>query len=88
VTGSPGPVTLGDLIRERKLLWVFCDVHAGGCGHERDIDPASLQLDAGEPVPGLGRRHMRCSRCGSREIVTQPELYPGGVAAWRSRRKR
>jgi hypothetical protein len=54
-----GPVTLGDLIREGKLLRVFCDVHAGGCGHERDIYPASLQLGPGESVPDLVDRLRR-----------------------------
>ena len=35
-----GPVTLGDLVREDKLLWVYCC----DCGHERDVDPLSLPL--------------------------------------------
>jgi hypothetical protein len=82
---AEGPVRLGDLAREVKLLWCYCDVHAGGCGRERDVDPASLGLPPGTPVPGLGRRHMRCSRCGSKAIETRPELYPGGVLAWRAR---
>jgi hypothetical protein len=80
-----GPVTLGDLIRDGKFLWCFCDVHASGCGHERDVDPASLGLPLETSVPGLGRRYLKCSRCGSKAIETRPELYPGGVLAWRSR---
>ena len=34
---STGPVTLGDLIREYKLLWVYCCE----CYHERDVNPAT-----------------------------------------------
>jgi hypothetical protein len=35
---STGPVTLGDLIREDKLLWVYCCE----CYHERDLNPATV----------------------------------------------
>lgn len=70
-----GPVTLASLIRDGKLMWVYCN----DCGRERDVDPASLGLPHGTPVPGLGRRHMKCSNCGSRKIDTKPELYPGGI---------
>ena len=76
-----GPVTLGDLIHDGKLMWVYCL----DCCRERDIDPRGLRLPATTPVPGLGRRHMRCSACGSRKIETRPELYPGGVVAARGR---
>ena len=31
------PVTLGDLMRDDKLLWVYCCT----CGHERDVTPAT-----------------------------------------------
>ena len=70
-----GPVTLGDLIEAKKLLWVYCC----DCGHERDVDPAALPLSWNTPVPLIGT-HMKCSACGSRKINTKPELYPGGVA--------
>ncbi len=73
-------VTLGYLIREKKLLWVYCT----SCGRERDVDPSSLALPSDTPVPGLGRRHMKCSACGSRKIDTKPELYPGGTSRRRS----
>jgi hypothetical protein len=73
-----GPVTLGDLMREDKLLWVYCCA----CGHERDVCPATVPLPAETAVPDVGKR-MKCSVCGSRKITTKPELYPGGTTASR-----
>ena len=35
-----GPVTLGDLIEAKKLLWVYCCDR----GQERNVDPAALPL--------------------------------------------
>ena len=72
------PVTLGDLVRNDKLLWVYCC----DCGHERDVNPAMVPLPAETPVPTIGK-HMKCSVCGSRKINTKPGLYPGGVEAMR-----
>lgn len=66
-----GPVTLGDLAREGKLLWVYCC----DCGRERNIDPAALPLPSSYPVPSVGK-HLKCSECGSRKINAKPELYP------------
>jgi hypothetical protein len=57
-----GPVTIGDLMRDRRLLWVYCRE----CGRERDLDPATLPLPGDHPVPDVGKR-MRCSACGSRK---------------------
>ena len=73
-----GPVQLGDLIREHKLIWVYCRA----CYRERDLDPATLPLPGSVPVPDVGKR-MRCSACGSRMISTAPEHVRGGVVAWR-----
>ena len=75
-----GPVTLGDLIREDKLLWVYCC----DCYHERDLNPATVPLPAEMPVPEV-HKHMKCSKCGSRKIDARPEFYPGGVVAMRRR---
>ena len=75
------PVTLGDLVNNDKLLWVYCC----DCGHERDVNPATVPLPAKTPVPAVGK-HMKCSACGSRKINTKPELYPGGVEAMRGGR--
>ena len=72
-------VTLADLIRDRRLLWIYCR----DCGRERDVDPATLPLPGKCPVPEVGKR-MRCSECGSRKIHTAP-VYPGGIDAMRSR---
>lgn len=72
------PVTLGALIADSKLLWCYCRA----CGRERDIDPASVPLPPDFPVPEIGGR-MKCSACGSRRVVTAPELYPGGIATMR-----
>ncbi len=74
----PQPVTLRDLIRDDKLLWVYCR----DCGHERDVNPSNVPLPGDTPVPDVGKK-MKCSKCGSRAIETKPELYPGGVVAMR-----
>lgn len=79
-TNPTGPVQLGDLIRDGKLVWVYCN----GCGRERDLPPASLPLPPDTPVPDVGKR-MTCSACGGTNITTWPELYPGGVVAMRER---
>ena len=81
-TSSAEPVTLGDLIDEGKLLWVYCC----DCGRERDIDPALVPLPANFSVPSVGSR-MKCSKCASRNVNTKPELYPGGIEAMRERRR-
>jgi hypothetical protein len=77
-----GPVTLGDLIREKKLLWTYCR----DCCRERDLDPATVPLPPEFPVPEVGSR-MKCSVCGSRKVETKPELYPGGIEAMRKRHR-
>jgi hypothetical protein len=79
-TFQTGPVRLGDLIAERKLLWGCCTT----CCRERDLDPATIPLPQDYPVPDVGKR-MKCSSCGSRKIDTRPELYPGGIFAMRER---
>jgi hypothetical protein len=49
-----GPFTLGDLIREDKLLWVYCRV----CCRERDVNPANVPLPADTPVPEIGNEML------------------------------
>jgi len=63
------PVTLGDLVEAKKLILIYCC----DCGHERDVDPASLPLSWNTPVSLIGT-HMKCLACGSRKITTKPEL--------------
>ena len=70
-----GPVALGDLVREDKLLWVYCC----DCYHERDVGPATVPLPP--PVPEISKRMK--SACGSRKIDARPEQYPGGVTKMR-----
>jgi hypothetical protein len=31
---------------------------------------------------------MKCSKCGSRNVITTPEQYPGGVTKMRERWRR
>jgi hypothetical protein len=57
-----GLVTLSDLVREDKLLWVFCC----DCGHERDVNPAMVPLPEETPVPAISRR-MKCSVCVAKD---------------------
>ena len=68
-------------MREDKFLWAYCC----DCGHEGDVNPATLPLPAKTPVPEVGK-HMKRSVCGSRKINTKPELYPGRVEAMRRAR--
>ena len=82
MTHTPTPVTLGDLARDGKLLWVYCR----DCGRERDLQPAALPLPPAVTVPSAWR-HFRCSACGGKAITTRPELYPGGIEAARARRQ-
>jgi hypothetical protein len=76
------PVRLGDLIRDGKLLWLYCRE----CYRERDVDPATIPLPPDLPVLNIGK-HMKCSKCGSRKIDSRPELCPGGLEAQRGRRR-
>ena len=38
------PVILADLIRDDKLLWVYCT----DCGHERDVTPSTVPTARGD----------------------------------------
>jgi len=80
-TAAAKPVTLSDLIREDRLLWIYCR----DCYHERDVNPANVPVPGDTPVPDIGKR-MKCSKCGSKKVSTTPEQYPGGVMAMRARR--
>src|SRR5262245_46490346 len=65
-------VTIGDLIREGKLL----EVHCGNCRPERHlyIDAGSLGLPKRMPVPEVAR-HLVCSKCGARNTETHHPIW-------------
>ncbi len=69
---------LGDAVRDRRPLWVFCEA----CSHGAEIDPAGLAKKLGYdcPVPELKRR-MRCSRCGGRQVDVRVKYDGPGVVA-------
>jgi hypothetical protein len=74
-----GPaVVLGDAVRDRRPLWVFCEV----CCHNAEVDPAALarRLGYDYPIPDLKAR-MRCSRCGSRQVDVRVKHASPGVVA-------
>jgi hypothetical protein len=76
------PVTIGDLIRDRRLL----EVHCGNCRPERHlyINPEILRLPKRMPVPEVAN-HLVCSRCGAKNketynpIWARPDARVGGV---------
>lgn len=76
-TGTP--VTLADLIRDGRLLWLYCLA----CRHEVEVDPASLPVPADTPVPAI-RQRLKCSKCGSRDIEAKPQLHPTPLAVIRA----
>ena len=80
---STRPVTLQDLAADGRLLWCYCL----SCQHEREVEPLSLGLDPAEPVPTVGKR-LKCSRCGSREIETKPQLHPEPLEVLRAKYRR
>ena len=80
---STGPVTLDDLAADGRLLWCFCAT----CCHEVEVPPLSLGLPGNVPVPDVARR-LRCSRCGSREIETKPQLHMEPLEVLRARYRR
>ena len=76
------PVTIGDLIRDGRLL----DVHRGNCRPERHLylNPEILRLPNRMPVPEVAG-HLVCSKCGARNSETnnpiwvRPDARVGGV---------
>ena len=62
------PVTIGDLKIAGKLLELGCM----GCSRHLYVDPASLPLPDGLPVPETAGR-LACSQCGA---INQPTWHP------------
>jgi hypothetical protein len=48
------------------------------------VEPSTIPLPPSHPVPTVGKK-MKCSKCGSREITTAPELHEGGIVAYRAK---
>jgi hypothetical protein len=76
------PVTIGDLIRDGKLL----EVHCGNCRPERHLyfEAGSLGLPKRMPVSEVAK-HLVCSKCGARNSETsspiwaRPDASVGGI---------
>jgi hypothetical protein len=66
------PVTIGDLIREGKLL----EVHCGNCRPARHLYIAvgTLDLPKRLPVPEVAN-HLVCSKCGARNGETYHPIW-------------
>jgi hypothetical protein len=66
------PVTIGDLIRDGKLL----EVHCGNCRPARHlyIDASSLDLPKRLPVPEVAN-HLVCSVCGIKNSDTYNPIW-------------
>lgn len=78
MASGPRKVVLGDAVRDRRRLWVYCEL----CGHQSHLDPAELARRVGydRPIVELKRR-MRCSRCGGREVDVRIDNPSLGVVA-------
>ena len=65
-------MTVGDLIREGKLL----EVHCGNCRPARHlyIDAGSLDLPKRLPVPQIAD-HLVCSVCGAKNSDTYHPIW-------------
>ena len=74
------PVTLSTLRRTNRVL----EAHCNECAHFTELDAKTLPFDDDQPVPTAGRR-MKCSRFGSRSVVTRPQVGDEMVAAHRAR---
>ncbi|MDA0368762.1 MAG: hypothetical protein O3C65_12075 [Proteobacteria bacterium] len=63
------PARLSYLVDQKLRLTVWCI----RCDHRADIAVAPLvdKLGANYPIPHVAR-HMKCSRCGNREITVNP----------------
>jgi hypothetical protein len=76
------PVTVGDLIREGRLL----EVHCGNCRPERHLylNPEVLRLPKRMPVLEVAK-HLVCSKCGAGNSETfspiwaRPDARIGGI---------
>ena len=63
------PMSLGNM-REHGVRSVAAHCQKASCGHSASINVDALPNDF--PVPDVSLR-LRCSRCGSRKVKTQPD---------------
>ena len=68
------PMTLGNM-REHGVRTVVAHCQQPNCSHSASIDVDALPDRF--PVPDVALR-LRCSRCGSRNVKTQPAWREGG----------
>jgi hypothetical protein len=65
-------------MREHGVRSVAAHCQVVGCGHSASVNVDGLPDDF--PVPDAALR-LRCSRCGSRNVKTQPD-WKQGQWAW------
>ena len=71
MTEASKPLTLGDLTGTGRRVMAQCN----RCGHAAGFTVAGLiehGLAAATPVGDVGR-HVRCSQCDSRDVITYAE---------------
>src|SRR3712207_4973554 len=72
-TATIPPMTLGNM-REHGVRSVQAHCQESGCGHSDSLNVDGVPDDY--PVPDIALR-LRCSRCGSRNVKTQPDWREG-----------
>ena len=65
-----GPVTIGGLSREGKLLELGCL----DCSRVVYVAPRSLGMSDSQPIPRLARR-LKCSRCGAKNTPIHHPIW-------------
>jgi len=84
------PSDKGRALQLYRLAWALVkakgtDCHAAQsyCAKQQVIQ-LTFRYPGDTPVMSVGKR-MKCSKCGSKKITMQPELYPGGIMAMRKK---
>lgn len=72
---TSGPVTIGNLRKDGKLLEVGCT----RCWNVQYLDPRKLPFGDHVAVPTAYQR-MKCSRCGEKAGYSRPDARIGGVS--------
>jgi hypothetical protein len=78
--GPDGTVRLRCYLSMTNSLWFSASCQGrAGCGHSAPIGIRALRtMGSGEATVGELEQHLRCSRCGNRQvgIVLQPDTRP------------